>query len=154
MSHTRTRMRASAIVLTSAVAGALLILPGGASAASRGYRVHNQSNRPLRLESATHVPTVVCNQSICVPTHHPMDFEGRPTDGTVLEPAGRAQAWELKYGFGLTYAAKLTYKIVGTDGTVEFTIETSTFTNDSACKVIPANVGHCTGEGLTLAFRN
>jgi hypothetical protein len=147
-------MRASAILLTSAIAGALLVLPGAASAASRGYRVHNQSSHALRLEGATPVPTVVCNMSICVPTHASMDFEGHPGDGTVLNPGGPPQAWELKYRFGDTYAAKLTYKVVGTDGTVEFTIETSTFTNNSACKVIPANVGRCTGDGLTLTFRN
>jgi hypothetical protein len=65
-----------------------------------------------------------------------------------------------KYGFDLVnlfaiqYAAKLTYKIHGTDGVVEYVIATTPTTNDSECKVVPAHVGRCTGEGLKLTFSN
>jgi hypothetical protein len=58
-------------------------------AASRGYR-----------------PSVLCNGPIYVKTEHPMDFEGPPADDSLLKP-GATDAWELKYGFGSTYAAEL-----------------------------------------------
>ena len=50
--------------------------------------------------------------------------------------------------------ALLKYAIVGTHATVEYTIETSTFSNNSACKVVPANAGTCTAHGLSLNFKN
>jgi hypothetical protein len=156
---TRTRVGASATVLACAVAGALLAA-GPASAASRGFKLHNHSRHALRVESARQLPSVICNSVLCVPTHYPIAFEGRPQDGAVLNPGAPPHDWELKYGFNLVllhetqYAAVLTYKIVGTDGTVEYTIQTTPTTNNSACKVIPAHVGHCTAAGLTLTFRN
>ncbi len=155
----RTRVGASATVLACAVAGALLSA-GPASAASRGFMLHNHSRHPLRVESASQLPRIICNSDLCVPTHYPIAFEGRPGDGAVLDPGAAAQDWELKYGFDLVllhetqYAAKLTYKVEGTDGTVEYTIQTTPTTNDSACKVIPADVGRCTAQGLALTFRN
>ena len=96
----------------------------------------------------------------CVPAYYDMAFEGRPADGAVLNPGGPAQVWELKYGFDLfslatiQYAAKLTYKIAGTDGTLEYVIATTPTSNDSECKVIPAHLGRCSAEGLTLRFVN
>jgi hypothetical protein len=158
MSRTRTRTGTLAILLTCAVAGALLTA-GPASAASRGFKLHNHSKHALRLEHATQLPRVLCNSVLCVPTHYPIDFEGRPHDGAVLHPGG-SHAWELKYGFNLIllhetqYAAVLKYKIEGTDGTVEYTIQTTPTSNDSACKVVPAHVGHCTAGGLALTFKN
>lgn len=156
-------MGASAALLACAVAGALLTA-GPATAASRGFRLHNNSRHALRLESATHVPRVICgpgSSSIhCVPAHYPMQFEGRPGNGAVLKPGGPPQAWELKYSFDLVhlltiqFAAKLTYKIEGTDGTVEYVIATTPTTSDSECRVIPAHVGRCTGDGLKLTFSN
>ena len=155
----RTRVGASATVLACAVAGALLTA-GPASAASRGFMLHNNSRHPLQVESASQVPSVICNAVLCVPTHYPIAFEGRsPKDRSRVEPGASPQDWELKYGFDLVllnetqYAAKLTYKIQGTSGTVEYTIVTTPTTNDSACKVIPADVGHCTAEGLKLTFQ-
>jgi hypothetical protein len=155
---------ASATVLACAVAGALLIQTGVASAASRGFRLHNNSRHALQLESATHVPRIICvpgsTSPHCVPAHYPMAFEGRPADGAVLKPGEPPHAWELKYSFDLghlltiQYAAKLTYKIEGTVGTVEYVIATTPTTNNSECKVIPAHVGRCTGEGLKLTFTN
>ena len=153
MSWKRTLARTSAAVPVCAVAATLVAQTGVASAASRGYDVHNQSHHTLKLEKAEHLPTVLCNGSICVPTHHPMDFEGRPADGSLIKPSGKDR-WELKYGFGYTYAAVLKYKVEGTDATFEATIQTSTFSNDSACKVVPASAGKCTAAGTSITFKN
>lgn len=141
-------------VLLACAATAALVTAGPAGAASRGYRLDNKSSHTLRVESAKPLPGFVCNATICVETGQPMDFEGRPANGTLLTPDGAPHAWELKYSFGYTYAAKLTYDIVGTKATVEYTIETSTYTNNSACKVVPASAGTCTAHGLSLSFRN
>jgi hypothetical protein len=150
----RKLVRSAAIVPACAVAVTLVGQTGVANAASRGYRVSNESSHALKLESASPVPTVLCNGTICVPTHFPMEFEGRPDNGSVLKPGAPAQAWELKYGFGYTHAAVVKYKIEGTDATFEATLEMSTFSNDSACKVTPASAGSCTAQGLKIAFKN
>ena len=133
-----------------------LLTAGPASAASRGFRLHNNSTHTLRLETARRVPTFVCVQPVtCVPTHHPMDFEGRPADGSLLHP-GHVHAWELKYGFsllgGVQYAANLWYKVVGTSDEVEYTIEVYSTSNESACKVRGSQHFKCTAEGLKLTF--
>lgn len=150
MTHPKARTRTLAIML-SCVAMTALLFAGSASAASRGYRLHNKSNHTLKLIEASRLPTYVCNGTICVKSEHPMDFEGRPANGSLLKP-GATDAWELKYSFGDTYAAELKYKIVGTDDTVTYTIETSTFTNNSACKVNPPSAGKCTAGGTSLGF--
>jgi hypothetical protein len=151
MRSTKSRTRTLAILLTCATMAALLTA-GTASAASRSYEVHNRSDHALELVGATPLPQVICNFGICVPTHHPMAFEGRPDDGSVLKPNSDS-AWELKYFFGHTYAAVLTYAVQGIkDAKVEFTIETSTFSNNSACKVTPPSAGNCTAGGRTLGF--
>lgn len=152
MKDMKTRMRTFS-VLVACVATAALLAAGPANAASRGYRLENKSSHDLKLENAKPLPGFVCNAILCVETGQPMDFEGRPADGSVLAP-GATHAWELKYSFGYTYAAKLLYAIVGTHATVEYTIETSTYTNDSACKVVPASAGKCTAHGLSLSFQN
>ena len=151
MKMTKTRMRTLSVLLACA-ATAALFTAGPASAASRGYRLHNNSSHNLTLEGAKPLPGFVCNATICVDTGQPMSFEGRPSDGSVLAPAGM-HAWELKYSFGDTYAAQLKYDIAG-GGKVEYTIETSTFSNNSACKVVPASAGTCTAHGLSLTFKN
>jgi hypothetical protein len=151
MSFKSSIARASVALPVCAAAATLVATTGVASAASRGYDVHNRSGHTLRLEKAEHLPTVLCNGSICVPTHHPMDFEGRPENGSLIRPGGKDR-WELKYGFGYTYAAVLKYKVEGTDATFEATIQTSTFSNDSACKVVPASAGKCTAEGTSISF--
>jgi hypothetical protein len=127
-----------------------------ASAASRGFKVHNNSTHTLRLEAARRVPAYKCIQPItCVPTHHPMDFEGRPEDGSLLHP-GHVQTWELKYGFsftgGVQYAANLWYKVVGTSDEVEYTIEVYSTSNESACAVRGPQHLKCTAEGTKLTF--
>lgn len=147
-----------AALLLACVMATALLTAGPASAASRGFKIHNNSRHALRLETAKAVPTYTCiNLALCVPNHYPMAFEGRPHDGAVMNP-GNTQVWELKYGFsllgGVQYAANAWYKVEGTPGTVEYTLETWSTSNESACKVIPADVGHCTAEGLHLTFRN
>lgn len=153
MKKMKARTRTLSVLLACAATVGLLAA-GPADAASRGYRLDNKSSHNLKLESAKPLPGFVCNASICVETGQPMDFEARPADGSVLTPDGAPHAWELKYSFGHTYAAQLNYAIVGTHATVEYTIETSTFSNDSACKVVPAGAGTCTAHGLSLSFRN
>jgi hypothetical protein len=150
MTHPKARARVLAIML-SCVAMTALLFAGSASAASRGYRLHNKSDHTLKLIAATPLPTVLCNGAICVKTDHPMDFEGRPANDSLLKP-GATDAWELKYVFGHTYAAELKYKVVGSDATVTYTIETSTFSNDSACKVSPPSAGKCSAGGTSLGF--
>jgi hypothetical protein len=150
MTHPKARARALAIML-SCVAMTALLFAGSAHAASRGYRLHNKSDQTLKLIGASRLPSVLCNGAICVKTEHPMDFEGRPADDSLLKP-GATDAWELKYGVGYTYAAELKYKVVGSDATVTYTIETSTYTNNSACKVSPPSAGNCTAGGTALGF--
>jgi hypothetical protein len=152
MTHPKARARALAVTL-GCVAITALLFAGGASAASRGYDLHNQSNKTLELVSASALPAVICNGFICVDTHHPMAFEGRPSDGSTIKP-GASIDWQLKYEFQKTFAAELKYKVLGTDAIVTYTIETSTFTNDSACKVTPPSAGKCTAGGLGLTFKN
>jgi hypothetical protein len=148
------------LVLMAALFGLVLTTAGPASAASRGFTLTNNSTSTLRLESATKVHHVLCVSGHCVHgVAYPMEFEGRPHDGTEIRPGG-TQTWELKYGFNLVnlnevqYAAKLTYKIEHTNGKVEYTIETTPTANNSTCVVIPASDGACTAEGLTLTFSN
>ena len=118
---------------------------------SVAYTSPLKSDKTLELVGATALPATICNGFICVNTHHPIAFEGRPSDGSTLKP-GAVDAWELKYGFQETHAAELKYKVLGTDAIVTYTIETSTYTNDSACKVTPPSAGKCTAGGLQLTF--
>jgi hypothetical protein len=150
MTHPKARARVLTIMF-SCVAMTALLFAGSANAASRGYRLHNHSDQTLKLVGASHLPTVLCNGTICVNTEQQMDFEGRPADDSLVKP-GAVDAWELKYVFGHIYAAELKYKVVGSDATVIYTIETSSFSNNSACKVTPPSAGHCTAGGTTLGF--
>jgi hypothetical protein len=155
MRYPQARIGASALFLTCSVAGALLTA-GPASAASRGFKVDNRSAHALQLQGVKAVPSYTCiSFTNCVPTHHPIDFEGRPGDGTVLQP-GKTDTWELKYGFsvfgGVQYAANLSYKVQGTDATVDYQIYTYSTTNESSCKVTPTTAGRCTAEGVKLSF--
>jgi hypothetical protein len=152
MRNSKARARALAITV-GCVALMALVLAGAANAASRGYRLQNHSNHTLKLDKAEALPTFLCNGTICARTEHPMDFEGRPGNGSLLKPGG-TDAWELKYVFGKTYAAELKYSIEGTSAIVTYTIETSTFSNDSACKVTPPSAGKCSAHGTSLAFNN
>jgi hypothetical protein len=80
-----------------------------------------------------------------------MAFDGRPRDESYLDN-GRLDRWELRYLFGSIFAAKIKYRIPLAHARVEFTIITSSFSNDSTCRVIPASAGHCSAHGLRLEF--
>jgi hypothetical protein len=152
-----------AVVLACVLAGGLLIaLTGGpASAASRGFTVNNKSNKSLKLFAVQRVPTFICvNPGACARTTHPMDFEGRPQEGAVLDP-NRSQRFELKYGFsilgGVQYAANLWYKIQGDDDpddNVYYTIEVYSTTNESYCNINKTSKYECKAEGTQLTFKN
>jgi hypothetical protein len=92
----------SAIVLCALVG--VLWTAGSASAASRGFVIHNYTARDLRVSAPTSVradPGVF---------YH-FGFEGRPKDGAVLAAHHGIQDWQLKYQFGRSYAARVLYKM-------------------------------------------
>jgi Pentapeptide repeats (8 copies) len=124
----------------------LLWAAGSASAASRGYLIHNYIDGDLRVVGATSVPA---DPGV----FYHFGFEGRPHDDAVLESRGGVQDWQLKYEFGRSYAARLLYKIQGTDGSVAFRIQTSTTSNDSTCEITGVSGYFCTAEGLVLSVR-
>jgi hypothetical protein len=111
------------------------------------------------LQSATDVPTgnyTCIGPSTCFPTYYPMNFEGRPIDGTEVQP-GKSDRWELKYVFspaaGVRYAANIAYEVKGTSAVVNYHIYTYSTSNESSCKVTPASAGRCTAEGVHLTFQ-
>ena len=130
---------------------------GPASAASRGFEIHNQSSHVLVLQGVNRVPSYTCvSFANCVPNHYSMEFEGRPKDGSSLQP-GASETWDLKYGFsifgGVQYAANFSYKVQGTDAVVDYNIYTYSTSNESSCKVTPTAAGRCTAAGLKLTFQ-
>lgn len=140
------------------VAVAALGLPGAASAsaASRGFLVHNLSHVALKLEAVKPVPTGLCaNTSHCIKPHYPMDFERRPADGSFIDPSGW-DWFELKYGFsplgGIQYAADLRYEIEGTNATVEYKIFVWSTSNTSDCKVYGSTTYSCSATDTRLKF--
>jgi hypothetical protein len=154
----RKRRAGSVAVLLAVVAALGLLSAGPASAASRGFKLKNTSNVDLKLEAAKPVPTVLCASTVrCVETKYPMDFEGRPDNGSILKP-GATQQWELKYGFspngGVQYAADLWYDIEGTNATVEYKIEVYSTTNESSCKVHGSSKYSCSAAGTNLTFKD
>jgi hypothetical protein len=163
MRRNKTARGVLAVGLAGVLAGALLIaLEGGpASAASRGFKLENKSDLALKLYAVQRVPTFKCvDPSRCVQTHHPMDFEGRPREGDVLDP-GKTHRFELKYGFsllgGVQYAANLWYKIRGNndpDDNVYYTIETYSTSNESSCEINHTSKYACKAEGTELTFKN
>ena len=149
MIHAKSRARVAAATL-ACLALLTLLFAGPASAYSRGFRLKNNSDKTLILIDASRVPARLCNGLHCVQTHHPMRFEGRPPDGSPVKP-GAVDGWELEYLPGETYGAILKYRIGNNDGIVEYTILTSTFSNDSSCKVTPG-AGKCSAGGLQMGF--
>jgi hypothetical protein len=157
-SRSNGRRAGTAAVLLAAVAILGLLSAGTASAASRGFKLENTSEVALKLEAAKPVPTVVCgNIGRCVETKYPMEFEGRPDNGSVVNP-GDSQSWELKYGFspfgGVQYAADLWYEIAGTNATVEYKIEVYSTSNESLCKVHGSSKYSCSAAGTKLTFKD
>jgi len=151
-----------AFVLAGVLAGVLLIGLGDggpASAASRGFTLDNKSDLPLKLFAVQRVPKFLCvDPGRCVQTFHDIDFEGRPSDGSVLNP-NQSQRFELKYGFsifgGVQYAANLWYKIQGNndpDDNVYYTIETYSTSNESYCNMNKNSNYTCKAEGTQLTF--
>jgi hypothetical protein len=152
------KSRRALIAILGCVLTASMLVAGPASAASRGFKLRNKSNVELKLVEAKTVPTYVCNSTVhCVPSYYPMDFEGRPGDGSTLNPNG-TDTWELKYKFsivgGVGYAANLWYKIAGTDDMVTYQIETYNTSNESSCKVIGTAKYTCVAGGTDLEFKN
>ncbi len=145
-------------MLLAVVAALGLLSAGPAGAASRGFKLKNTSDVDLKLEAAKPVPTVVCGGiGRCVDTKYPMDFEGRPDNGSVLKP-NATHNWELKYGFspngGVQYAADLWYEIAGTNATVEYKIEVYSTSNESSCKVHGSSKYSCSAGGTSLTFKD
>ena len=164
MRRNNTSRLALAIAL-AVLAGALLVgvLAGPllkAGAASRRFTLENKSDLALRLYAVQRVPTFQCvDPARCVKTTHPMDFEGRPNEGAVLNPNQRHR-FELKFGFsllgGVQYAANLWYKIQGNndpDDNVYYTIYTYSTSNESSCKINHTSRYACTAEGTQLTFK-
>jgi hypothetical protein len=149
MTHLKDRAGAPAVLLTCLVLGALFFA-GPASAFSRGFRLTNTGDKTLTLIGASRVPARLCNGYHCVQSHHPMQFEGRPKDGSTVKPGG-VDVWELQYLPFEIYGAILKYEVGDHLGVVEYTIETSTSSNDSSCKVTPG-AGKCSAGGLGLSF--
>jgi hypothetical protein len=151
MSRRRTHLGASAIVLACALA-ATLLTAGPASAASRGYKIYNNSSHPLRLVDAKPVLDPHYGEPPQPGHYYRMDFEGRPNDGDVLMPGATPHDWELKYDFLNTWAASLVYDIVnGSDHKDHYaaTLKSDATSNDSTCD-IDRRLGGCTAEGLKL----
>jgi hypothetical protein len=149
LTRLRVRAGAPAVLLTCLVLGALFFA-GPASAFSRGFRLNNNGDKTLTLIGASKVPARLCNGLHCVQSHHPMQFEGRPKDGSTVKPGG-VDVWELQYLPFEIYGAILKYEVGDHFGVVEYTIETGTFGNDSSCKVTPG-AGKCSAGGLGLGF--
>jgi hypothetical protein len=150
------RWSGAASLLLVVVAAVGLLGAGSASAASRGFLLHNLSHAPLKLESVKPVPTGLCSHtSHCVKPHYPMAFEGRPDDGSYIDPDGW-DWFELKYGFsplgGIQYAADLRYEIEGTDATVEYKIFVWSTSNTSECKVHGSSKYSCSASDTRLKF--
>jgi hypothetical protein len=155
--RSKTPRRAIAMLSGCVLAGALLTA-GPASAASRGFVVHNQSTHVLHLEAVKAVRcSEVCTHDGCRTTIWPIGFEGRPAVGSVLNPR-RSERFELKHDFsifgGIRYAANLWYKVGNTGAKVEYTIYVFNFSNESGCTMHPATAGRCTAEGTKLTFQN
>ena len=135
---------------------------GSANAASRGFKLRNESRQKLRLLGVNRVARFVCHGipvKVCDDEFFDMEFEGRPGNGALLNPGG-VHNWELKYSFDIghligqtNYAARLTYKIEGTNGVVEVEIRTTNYANNSECNVIGDASFSCRAEGTNVTIR-
>jgi hypothetical protein len=133
---------------------------GTASAASRGFKVMNNSDNDLTVLAAQTIVEPPC--AGCAPVHFDIGFEGRPKDGSTLEPEA-IDRWELKHWFnpfkqGPHYAAELIYKINGTPAAVVWNIYTYNYSNESNCELhgelsVILKFG-CKAKGLNLEFHN
>lgn len=82
MNRSRRQPMGLAVVLASAPAGAMLTATAGAAqAASRGHRTYKLWGHQLCLERLVQVPIPGRDNAVSS-----IDFEGRPSNGAVLEP--------------------------------------------------------------------
>jgi hypothetical protein len=124
--------------------------------------VHNESRQKLLLLGVNPVSHPVCRGVFvvtCDEEFFDIDFEGRPSDGALVDPGG-VQTWGLKYAFSFShlfgqtnYAARLSYRIEPANSLFEVAIRTSNYTNDSTCDVIENSSFRCQAEGLDVTFR-
>ncbi len=153
----RARRRILAVAGVSACAvSAGLLTAAPANADSRGFVVTNDSNATLRLEGLNRQHEAICNSPVrpyCTTRPYPIDFEGHPQPGTALEP-GSTQRFDLKWDLfsSVGYKAQLTYKVEHTNAKLEIWIETTRFSNNSRCEVVPRTAGSCTAGGLGITF--
>ncbi len=156
-SSKRARRRLLAVAGVSACAvSAGLFTAAPASADSRGFVVTNNSSATLRLEGVNRQHEPVCNSPVrpyCTTRPFAIDFEGRPQSGERIAPQG-SQRFELKWDLFSSegYKAQLTYKIEHTNAKLEIWIETTRYSNNSRCEVVPASAGTCTAGGLGITF--
>ena len=83
MRRIKTYIGAWAIVLSCVMAGAL-VTAGSANAASRGFKLRNESRQKLRLLGVNRVARFVCHGipvKVCDDEFFDMEFEGRPGNG-------------------------------------------------------------------------
>lgn len=145
-----TKRRASAGACVAAVA--LLAVPGAASAASRGFVIHNNTSQTFVLQNITSVPCAhddaICRNSS--DEQYPFEFEGHPPLLSKLPP-GKSDRIELKYGAtwgkNYSYAATVHY-----DGFSVF-IGTRTTANDSVCHYNRKQFD-CVASGLNITIRD
>jgi hypothetical protein len=141
------------LVVACAVVGALLAQTAVASAASRGYEIRNTGVRDLKLQSVQKLRQYVCNEQVhCFPSYYDFEFEGRPGSGDPLL-TGDSHRFEVKWYFDYEYGAEATYNIEGTNAQMQVTMKTSTFSNNSTCKILHGPGGSCTAAGLNIAYR-
>ncbi len=164
-----------AVLLVSVVASGLLTA-GQASAASRGFKLHNESRDVLTLLDVLPVEYLKCkfvprprpevgSREECTKHAYPVGFEGRPPDNAQLYPHS-VHDWELKYSFnvagGVQYAAYLFYKIMDRQtgekrGYVVYNIETWSYSNESSCNFTTPQAALqfiCTAQGTKLTLKN
>lgn len=156
-SSRRGRRRMLAVAGVGACAlSTVLLTAAPASADSRGFTVTNKSYDVLQLEGVNPVHRTACTGprgSACAKGHYPIDFEGRPHVGDEIGPYGVRQ-FDLKWSYWVEdkYAAQLTYKIEDANAKLEIWIETTRYSNNSRCEVVPASAGSCTAGGLDISY--
>jgi hypothetical protein len=154
---TRAQRRILAVAGVGACAlSAAVLTAAPASAASRQFTVTNNSSATLRLEGVNGVPKTTCAapySHVCAHGHWNIEFEGRPNPGTEVAPGG-IQRFDLKYDWFSYdgYKAQLTYKVEHSNAKLEVWIETTSYSNNSRCEVVPASAGSCTAGGLGITF--
>lgn len=135
---------------------ALLAVPAAADAASRNFKIENDSSETFVLEEVERVTCERDDNNCHGHTRgwYDMEFEGRPDEGDKLVP-GKTHEFELKYFFTANtrhynYAADLDY------GDFQVRITTSNYSNNSSCRVYRADKSDlkCIADGRTIRIRD